>query len=71
MTHKGYKTRTEFDAEDQIFFGRVIGIRDGIRFHADDMPRLQAAFHEAIDDYLDNRANDRDVDMAEKEIERG
>jgi predicted HicB family RNase H-like nuclease len=32
MTHKGYAARVEFDAEDHIFVGRVIGIRDVICF---------------------------------------
>jgi predicted HicB family RNase H-like nuclease len=56
MTYKGYHARVECDAEDEIIFGRVFGIRDGISFHADDVKGLKAAFHEAIDDYLDHCA---------------
>lgn len=52
MTYKGYAARIEFDAEDEIFFGRVVGIEDGINFHGDTVDNLRKAFHEAVDDYL-------------------
>ncbi len=52
MTYRGYAARIEFDAEDEIFAGRVAGIRDVIGFHADNVEELKAAFHEAVDDYL-------------------
>lgn len=53
MIYKGYAARIEFDAEDQIFTGRIAGIKDVIGFHADTVQSLIAAFHEAVDDYLD------------------
>ena len=56
MTYKGYHARVEYDPDDEIFFGRVFGLTDGISFHADDVKRLKAPFHEAIDDYLDHCA---------------
>src|ERR1700722_11258219 len=56
MTYKGYHARVEYDPDDEIFFGRVFGLTDGISFHADDVKSLKAAFHEAIDDYLDHCA---------------
>jgi predicted HicB family RNase H-like nuclease len=52
MSYRGYAARIEFDAEDEIFTGRVAGIRDVIGFHADNVEDLKAAFHEAVDDYL-------------------
>ena len=52
MTYKGYSARIEFDDEDEIFFGRLAGIRDGVGFHADTVADLRAAFHEAVDDYV-------------------
>ena len=33
MTYEGYSARIEFDAEDEIFFGRLAGISDVIGFH--------------------------------------
>lgn len=56
MTYKGYKTSVEFDAEDEIFFGNLLGINDVIGFHADNVADLKAAFHEAVDDYIETCA---------------
>ncbi|PYE46284.1 putative HicB family RNase H-like nuclease [Rhizobium sp. PP-F2F-G20b] len=53
MSHKGYFARVEYDAEDEIFFGRLAGITDGVGFHAETVSDLKAAFHEAVDDYIE------------------
>lgn len=52
MKHKGFTARIEYDAEDEIFVGRIAGIRDVVGFHADSVAGLREAFHEAVDDYL-------------------
>lgn len=52
LSHKGYTARIEFDAADQIFFGRIADIEDGVGFHGESVSELVAAFHEAVDDYL-------------------
>lgn len=53
LEHRGYRARVEFDADDELFFGRIAGIRDGVTFHADSVAALVSAFHEAVDDYID------------------
>lgn len=53
MCYKGYAARIDYDAEDEIFFGRIAGITDGIGFHADTVADLKAAFHEAVNDYIE------------------
>jgi len=53
MVYAGYAASVEFDPEDEIFVGRVLGIRDLVSFHADSVSDLKAAFHEAVDDYLE------------------
>jgi predicted HicB family RNase H-like nuclease len=53
MTHKGYYATVAFDSEDEIFWGRLAGINDVISFHADNVADLKAAFHEAVDDYIE------------------
>ncbi|MBB4576537.1 type II toxin-antitoxin system HicB family antitoxin [Rhizobium lentis] len=53
MTYNGYHARIEFDAEDDVFFGRIAGISDVIGFHGDSVAELKKAFHEAVDDYLE------------------
>ena len=59
MVYKGYAARVEFVAEDAVFAGRIAGISDVVGFHATSVPELIAAFHEAVDDYLDTCAKDR------------
>lgn len=56
MTYKGYSARIEYDDEDGILFGQIAGIRDGVGFHADNVENLRAAFHEAVNDYLETCA---------------
>ena len=52
MVYNGYAARIEFDPDDEIFFGKIAGIRDSVSFHADTVADLKAAFHEAVDDYV-------------------
>ena len=35
MTHKGYTARVEYDERDNLFVGRILGIRNIISFHGD------------------------------------
>ena len=53
LSYKGFSARVEFDAQDKIFFGRLLGIEDLITFHGDSVSKLQKAFHEAVIDYLE------------------
>jgi predicted HicB family RNase H-like nuclease len=53
MDYKGYFARVEFDAEDRIFVGHVIGIRDVVGFHGESVDELEKSFREAVDNYLD------------------
>ena len=52
ISHKGYTATVEFDPEDELFIGRLAGLNDVVGFHADNVPELRAAFHEAVDDYI-------------------
>jgi predicted HicB family RNase H-like nuclease len=51
MSYNGYSARVEFDAEDRVFVGHIAGIRDIVGFHGASVTELEAAFHEAVDDY--------------------
>ena len=53
MNYKGYSARIEFDADDELFFGKLAGVADVIGFHADTVVGLKQAFHEAVDDYVE------------------
>ena len=53
MIYKGYSAVVGFDAEDSIFVGHVIGIKQAGGFHADNVSDLEHEFHETIDHYLE------------------
>ncbi|ATU91509.1 type II toxin-antitoxin system HicB family antitoxin [Phyllobacterium zundukense] len=53
MHYKDYTARIEYDDEDEIFFGKIADISDGVGFHADTVADLKVAFHEAVDDYIE------------------
>lgn len=52
MQYKGYTARIEFDDRDNIFVGRVLGLRTIISFHGATVSQLRKAFALAINDFL-------------------
>jgi predicted HicB family RNase H-like nuclease len=56
MKYRGYEAEIKFDAEDRLFYGRVLGLRDIVSFHGESVDELEAAFRDAIDDYLEDCA---------------
>jgi predicted HicB family RNase H-like nuclease len=56
MHYKDYTARIEYDDKDEIFFGKIADISDGVGFHADTVVDLKVAFHEAVDDYIETCA---------------
>ena len=52
MEYKGYRAHIEQSEEDGCLVGHIAGITDIVGFHADTAPELQAAFEEAVEDYL-------------------
>ena len=52
MTYKGYTARVEYDERDNIFAGRILGIRGIISFHGETVTELREEFELAIKDYL-------------------
>lgn len=53
MKYKNYFAKVEFDADDRIFIGHIIGIRDVVGFHGESVEELEQSFREAVDNYLD------------------
>jgi predicted HicB family RNase H-like nuclease len=49
LNYKGYTAKVEFDPEDNILFGNIIGIRDTVGFHGESVSELKEAFQEAVD----------------------
>lgn len=54
LTYKGYTAKIEFDPEDNILFGNLLGIRDTVGFHGETVKELKSAFHEAVEFYLES-----------------
>jgi predicted HicB family RNase H-like nuclease len=52
MTYKGYTAHVGFDADEALFVGRVLGVRDIIGFHGTTVDELTSDFHHAVDHYL-------------------
>ncbi len=52
MKYKGYLGTVELDAEQNLLYGTVCGIKDVIHYEAQNAADLQRAFRESVDDYL-------------------
>lgn len=54
MTFKGYTARVEYDERDDVFVGRILGIRSIISFHGQTVRQLRSEFEHAVKEYLDD-----------------
>ena len=50
--YEGYYGKAEYDVEDDLFHGEVIGVRDVVTFQGRTPGELRRAFRESVDDYL-------------------
>lgn len=53
MEYKGYSGTVEYSPEDNILFGKVLGIRSLISYEGQSISELRADFEGAVDDYLE------------------
>lgn len=53
LEYKGYSGSAEFSAEDEVFHGKLLGIRALVSYESGTAKGLKAAFEEAVDDYLE------------------
>ncbi|MCK4509795.1 MAG: type II toxin-antitoxin system HicB family antitoxin [Desulfuromonadales bacterium] len=54
LTCKGYFGSIHYNQNDRIFYGKIEFIRALVSYEGRDGETLEAAFEEAIDDYLQN-----------------
>lgn len=52
VKHRGYDGAIIHDPEDQIYYGKVLGIRGIISYHGDTPEQAEQIFREAVDEYL-------------------
>ena len=52
LKHKDFYGSVDYSADDECFYGKVIGLTDLVTFEGDSVTALKQAFTEAVDDYL-------------------
>ncbi|TMU54995.1 type II toxin-antitoxin system HicB family antitoxin [Flagellimonas algicola] len=52
LEYKDYIGSVEFSAEDNVLYGKVLGINDLVNFEATSVDELREAFKDAVNDYL-------------------
>ena len=53
LKYKGYVSKINYDPDDEIFVGKILGIKAIVGFHAETAKELKPAFHEAVEHYLE------------------
>lgn len=53
LEYKGYLGSVDFSDSDEVFHGKLEFIRDLVSYEGTDAKGLKAAFHEAVEDYLE------------------
>ena len=53
MEYRGYVGSVHYSDEDEVFHGKLEGIRDLVTYEATDVPGLKSSFRDAVEDYLE------------------
>jgi predicted HicB family RNase H-like nuclease len=53
LEYNGYYANLHFSSEDEVFYGKLLGIDDLVNFEGASVKELKKAFHEVVDDYLE------------------
>ncbi len=53
LKYKGYEGTTEIDMEQSLCRGKILFIHDIVTYKADNPQKIQQAFKDAVDDYLE------------------
>ena len=51
LTYKGYTGTVNFNSDENIFYGKVLGISDLVNFEGSSVKGLKESFEESINDY--------------------
>lgn len=52
LEYKNYRGNVFYSAEDRIFYGEIMGIKDHVSFEGDTVDSLEEDFKKAVDHYL-------------------
>jgi predicted HicB family RNase H-like nuclease len=53
LSHRGFTAKIEFSADDNVFFGRLLGIDDIVTFHGETVEELKDSMRESVDFYIE------------------
>ncbi|MDQ6814287.1 MAG: type II toxin-antitoxin system HicB family antitoxin [Bacteroidota bacterium] len=53
LEYKGYIANVNFNAKEELFYGKIVGINDLVSFEGETAKELKQAFYAAVDDYLE------------------
>ena len=53
LSYKGFTAGIEFSADDNIFFGRLLGTTDIVAFHGESVQELQDSMRETVDFHIE------------------
>lgn len=53
LEYKGYFGSVEYSGDDEVFFGKLLGIKALVLFEGQSVNELKSAFYEAVDDYIE------------------
>jgi len=52
LKYKDFYGSVEYSANDECFFGKILGTSDLVTFEGNSVPALKNAFTEAVEDYI-------------------
>ena len=52
LKYRDFCGSVEYSANDECFFGKIIGTADLVTFEGESVDKLKKAFNEAVEDYL-------------------
>ena len=52
LNYKGFTAKIEFSADDNVFFGRLLGMKDIVGFHGETVEELKDSMRQSVDFYI-------------------
>jgi predicted HicB family RNase H-like nuclease len=53
LQYQNYYASVHFSADDEVFYGKILGINDLVSFEGSSVKELKKAFKDAVEDYLE------------------
>ena len=52
LSYKGYVASVHYDADEEVFYGTIVGVDDLVAFEGATVADLATAFREVVEDYV-------------------